>query len=379
MSEDTGAAAAAAEPIAAPEAHTEQVTPPNPIDSQGPQPTPPEPKAAEAKPEKPASIKDALAKADAELKANPKEPAKPKTEVKSEPKAETKEVKSDGPIRDQSGKFASKDPKAETQPEASPEGSKDTPWRESPKRFSDDARRDWEKAPDSVKAETHRAIREIEDGLKEYQKRWEPLKEYDRLAREEYGTTIKDALDRYTGLEKKLMSADPREKFSALQHLFDYADINMREFAAQLAGVTPEQSSVHFEGQLQALRGQLAEAQERLSRYERKEQDATMQTVEQFAEKHPRFDELSTTIAKFLENGFAENLDEAYAMADRLKPAAAQASPETPVIPATETAPPQPRAQKSIAGTPTPGSSPAQRKASPSIKEALQRAMAQAG
>lgn len=369
MSDEAGAAPAAAEQTSVSPAQPEQVTPPNPIESQGPQPEP----KADAKPEKAASIKDALAKADAKLKA---EPTKSKTEANPEPKADQKEVKSDGPVRDESGKFASKEPKAQ-QPAQAQEAkqTKETTFREAPQRFSPDAKAAWENSPEPVKAEIHRAVRELESGINEYKQKYEPIKQYDDLARQ-YGTTVKDALDRYTTLEREL-NGTPQEKFAALQKVFDYAGVNMREFAAQLAGQQPDQMGVHYEAQMRELRGENAELKERLSAYEQKEQDATMQSVEEFAGKHPRFDELSPTIAKFLETGFAENLDEAYVMADRLKPAAANVSPETPVIPAT--AAPQPREQKSIAGAPTPGSSPGQRKPSSSIKEALQRAAAAAG
>jgi hypothetical protein len=101
-----------------------------------------------------------------------------------------------------------------------------------------------------------------------------------------------------------------------------------------------------------------------------------MSTVDEFAAQNPRFDELSGKVAKLLESGLAENLQEAYAMADRLIPAAKQASAQAPVTPETPTAH---TPAKSITGSPSPGSSPSTRKASNSIKEALQRAMSQVG
>lgn len=381
MSDVDGAAPAAAEQVSAPAA--EPVSVPNPIESSGPQPDPkPEP---EAKPEKSASIRDALDKADAKLKAEPKEPAKkieakpeakaePKTDVKPEPKqAKAEPVESKGPERAPDGKFVSKEPaKAEPKVEA-----KEASFRDAPQRFSNDAKGEWEKAPESVKAEVHRMQRELESGINEYKQKWEPLKDYDTQAKQ-YNTTIKDALDRYTGLERGLTSQNPQEKFQALQQVFDYAGINMREFAAQLAGVQPDQASVHYEHQMQSLRNENAELKAQLSGYQEKEQAQITNSVEQFAQDpaHPRFDELSPTIAKFLEMGLATDLEDAYAMADRLKPAA---NAQAPVLENPAPVAPQPREQKSIAGTPTPGSSPGQRKPSSSIREALQRATALAG
>jgi hypothetical protein len=231
MSDEAGAAPAAAEQSPAPEA---QVQTPSPIESNGPRvDAKPEPKAepkAEAKDKPSSSISEALKKAEAKVKSDTEAKAKePEKDAKPEPKADaTPAPKADESNRGADGKFVSKEPKQEAQADT-----KDTPWRETPKRFSEDGKRDWEKAPDSVKAETHRAIRELESGIKEYKDRYEPLKPYDEIARQN-NTTVKDALDRYTSLEKQLTSGDPNDKWAALQKVFDYAGINVREFAAQI-------------------------------------------------------------------------------------------------------------------------------------------------
>lgn len=376
MSDVNGAAPAAAEQPSLP---IEPVQPPDPIESTGPQPDPkPEAKAeqkAEAKDKPSSSISEALKKAEAKVKADAeKAPAKDakaeKAPNKAEAKPEPKETKSDGPTRGEDGKFTSKEPKPETSAETKPTDA----WRETPKRFSEDGKREWDKAPDSVKAETHRAIRELENGINEYKQKYEPIKQYDDLARQN-NTTVKDALDRYTTLERELTSQNPQEKFSALQKVFDYAGINLREFAAQMAGQHPDQTAVQTEAQLQHLRNQVAELQHELSGYRSEKEQTLMKTVDEFAARQPRFDELSPKIAKLLESGLAENLDEAYAMADRLIPAATQAKSNVPVTPETPTAH---TPAKSVAGSPSLGSSPTTRKPSNSIKEALQRAMAQA-
>lgn len=377
MSDVNGAAPAAAEQPSLP--MEVPVQPPNPIESAGPQPDPkPEPKAEpkEVKTDKPSSsISEALKKAEAKVAAKENDKsakdAKAEKSDKAEPKvkAETKEVPKQD--RGEDGKFVSKDLK----PEVKPEAKVDTPWRETPKRFSEDGKRDWEKAPDSVKAETHRAIRELENGIKEYKDRYEPLKQFDELARQN-NTTIKDALDRYTQLEKQLSSDSPQDKWAALQKVFDYAGINVREFAAQIAGIRPDQVSVHAEQQMQQFRTRIAELEHEVSGYRSEKTQKLEQTVEEFAAQNPRFDELSSKVAKFLESGLAENLQEAYVMADRLIPAAKNASALTPVTPETPAAH---TPAKSVTGSPSPGSSPGGRKASNSIKEALQRAMSQVG
>lgn len=374
MSDMNGAAQAAAEQPSLP---MEPVQPPNPIESTGPQPEPKqEPKAepkAEPKDKPSSSISEALKKAEAKVKADAeKAPVKDakaeKAANKAEAKPEPKEVKSDGPTRGEDGKFTSKEPKQETNAEPKATDA----WRETPKRFSEDGKRDWEKAPDSVKAETHRAIRELENGINEYKQKYEPIKQYDELARQN-NTTVKDALDRYTMLERELTSQNPQEKFTALQKVFDYAGVNMREFVARMAGTNPDQNAVQVEHQLQQFRNRISELEHELSGYRTAKEQDLMKTVDEFAARQPRFEELAPKIAKLLESGFAENLDEAYAMADRLIPAAAKSAiPVTPETPAAHTP------AKSVAGSPSLGSSPTTRKPSNSIKEALQRAMAQA-
>ena len=196
MSDVNGAAPAAAEQASLP--MDTPVQPPAPIESTGPTPDPkPEPKA-EAKPEKAdkpsTSISEALKKAEAKVAAEKDtKPAKdaPKTEAK-DTKAEPKEVKTDGPVRGEDGKFAPKEPKAEAKADTT-----ETPWREAPKRFSEDGKRDWDKAPDSVKAEAHRAINEIEKGIKEYKERFEPLKHYDEMARRTGATFVPLVFETY--------------------------------------------------------------------------------------------------------------------------------------------------------------------------------------
>lgn len=368
MSDVNGAAPAAAEQASLPMDTPAQ--PPAPIESAGPQPdAKPEPKA-EAKPDKAdkpsSSISEALKKAEAKVAEKGAKPVKeaPKTEAKTA-KPEPKEAKPDAPVRGEDGKFAPKEPKPDAKVET------ETPWREAPKRFSEDGKRDWDKAPDSVKAEAHRAINEIEKGIREYKERFEPLKQYDDMARQN-NTTLKDAVDRYTTLEKQLTSESPQEKWEALQKVFDYAGINVREFAAQVAGVRPEQVSVHAEQQMQQFRTKIAELEHELSGYRSEKESSLMKTVDEFAAGNPRFDELAPKVAKLLESGLAENLQEAYAMADRLIPAARQAPAVT-----TEAAAHTPA--KSVAGSPSLGSTPGGRKTSNSIKEALQRAMSQVG
>jgi hypothetical protein len=112
---------------------------------------------------------------------------------------------------------------------------------------------------------------------------------------------------------------------------------------------------------------------------------AVRSSVEAFAAANPRFDELSNTIAELLQTGFAKDLPDAYAKAERLSPAApapaagqtAQAAPASaPVDVAAQT---RAKAALSITGSPASGSNPTTRKPAGSPREALAAAFAQVG
>ena len=69
------------------------------------------------------------------------------------------------------------------------------------------AAEDWAKVPESVKAETDRALREMENGFGKYKEnaeRWAELQEYERLAREHYNAPLKDVMGHYAKLDEAL-------------------------------------------------------------------------------------------------------------------------------------------------------------------------------
>ena len=53
-----------------------------------------------------------------------------------------------------------------------------------PDRFSKEAKDAWAATPDAVRKETERAFSELTKGLSEYQQRWEPVKQFDEMARQ---------------------------------------------------------------------------------------------------------------------------------------------------------------------------------------------------
>jgi hypothetical protein len=109
------------------------------------------------------------------------------------------------------------------------------------------------------------------------------------------------------------------------------------------------------------------------------------QEVTQFAQDHPRLDELAPQIGRLIETGMAATLPEAYEMAERLSPAPqlfTQAD-QTRDLPAAQTSMPEPAkpaGQKSISGAPASGEAPASRRSGPppSIRESLRLAAGRA-
>jgi hypothetical protein len=161
MSDVAGAAPAAAESTPAP-VDEQIVDVPNPVESVAPA----EPK----EPAKPPSIREALDKAEKTVQAKQEAKPKAKPEAKSEPKPAPKEAKAEQPR--ENGKFVAKDKPAEPADAtaAKPEAEAAPPAKstyEAPKRFSEDAKKVWDTAPDPVKAEVARMEREMTAGDRE--------------------------------------------------------------------------------------------------------------------------------------------------------------------------------------------------------------------
>jgi hypothetical protein len=360
-----------------------------------------EPVEQEAKPaDKPSeSIRDAVRKASDTLKAEPKEGEKPVEKAKpAEPKAEAKPVEKQTEAekpqqpRAEGGRFASPQP-AKADPPAP-----DSPHREPPARFHAEARAAWETAPEPVRAETHRAIRELEQGIQRYKadaEEYEQIREYRDMAKQ-YNTTVKNALDNYVGLEKLLHQNPIAGLEKVLSNLNlktgDGRALTLRDVAAHVLGQKPDELAARQDSTIQELRSKLETLEQKLGGVSKNIEQQTLYSVQSEvdafrAEKgRERFDELEADITFFLKSGkvpahlpLKDRLSEAYTLAERLNPAAANAA-TPPARQAAEPAQLNPAGSKSIAGAPATGSDPdaATKRPSSSIKEALKRASARA-
>lgn len=372
---------------------------------------------------KPISTRDALKKAAEKVNAEPAKDSKQAAEKAAPLK--------DGPARAEDGKFASKDPvKADeardtkaapaadaakpiadvkTAPDAKPasEPVKDAAVVDKgtikpplpsytasapPSRFSPDAKEAWAAAPEPVRAEVARMEKELTAGFEKHRAAAErdgSIAEFHDLAAKG-GTTVKEALSKYVGMENQLR-ADP---LKGLEIICQNAGLSLREVAAHIMGQTPEQQASQSDTTMRELRAEIAELKKSVGgvtqTFEQQRTQTTQENVTKFAADHPRFEELSDDIAFFLKSGRTKDLAEAYGLAERLNPAPVKAIAEVPapastaavaeVIKATPDLSVQTeRGSKSIAGAPTAGSNPVRKQPSTSIKEALRRAAAAAG
>jgi hypothetical protein len=289
----------------------------------------------------------------------------------------------EGPARGPDGKFIAKDAAdagAEPEPapavaapeaavEAAPAVAAPEPI-ETPAWLADPAAKAaWTNVPAPVQAQVSRRIGELENGLTQYRQRYEPLAQFDDMARQS-GTDLASALASYTGIEQALRS-DP---IGGLNSICQNLGLDLRQVAAHVMGQPFDQNQ-----QTQAMQQEISRLRQVEQQFhsfqtaaQTKAEQEAQKTVEKFAADHPRFNELTREIGWALKNGLAEGLEDAYQYAERLKPA-----PMPPLAQTQGSAKAQTRkADISIHGAP--GSAPVKPK-SRNADEAIDRAFDQVG
>lgn len=274
--------------------------------------------------------------------------------------------------RDESGRFVAKPaepvipsveakPQPETKPEVKPEAN------DAPARFSPDAKAAWESAPPAVKAEVTRAIREMETGIQQYRETVEPLKPYIDMAGD--ARSLRTAIERYHGLEQ-VFAQDQRQGFEAVAKNLgkDFASV-AKEYLGLPADWKPEGAQA-VDPNVAALKSEVEALRQQL---EYQQNTSILDEVQKFEAQNPRFKELADDIAHMLRTGFAEDLADAYAKAERLKPAQTAAQPQP--TPEAQTQ----KALLSVQGAPASGSNPANRQRSATTHDAVARAFSQVG
>ncbi|MBB6304041.1 hypothetical protein [Rhizobium leucaenae] len=276
-------------------------------------------------------------------------------------------------------------PAVETKPTPVTDPAKQTNFAEAPARFSPDAKSAWAAAPEQVRAEVTRALKELETGIEQHRQNFEPYREFDKQIKAN-GQTFKEVFDHYTGIEQ-LLAQNP---LGGLDRICQNLGLSLRQVAAHVMGQAPDQANNQQEATIRELRNEIASLKSGLSgvstSIQSQKESAALAHVQQFAGDKPRFEELANDIRFFLESGridanlpLEQKLAEAYALAERLNPAPVQT--QTPPAAATADAA-QTRTNKgqlSTTGAPSSGSNPANRKQPASSREALDRAFASVG
>ena len=244
---------------------------------------------------------------------------------------------------------------------------------DAPTRFSADAKAAWTATPDPVKAEINRAVSEMEKGLQDYQTRYAPLKPYEDMAKQ-YGTTIEAALQNYTNMET-MFQTDPKAGFAKI---CEYIGKTPQQFIAELSGqqAAPQLQQDQTISELRQTIARLEQQVSGVSTSIQSQNEAAVEAqIQVWAADKPRFTELRETMSQLAQSGMANDLDEAYAMAERLKPAPAPAI----VAPKPDLKAQTQKGSLSTTGAPVSGSNPAFRKPASSPAEAVDRAFAQIG
>lgn len=257
-----------------------------------------------------------------------------------------------------------------------------TPAFEPPSRFSADAKAAWASAPEPIKAEVNRAIKELEGGLQQYQRDFEPYKDFDRQLKAN-GQTFKEVFDHYTGMER-LLEESP---LKGLDQICRNMGLSLEQVAKHVMGQPVEQQTQQRDAYVNELKAEIADLKKQVggvtTTIRSQQEKALLDTVESFASDpaHSRFEELANDIMFFINSGRTQDLKEAYQLAERLNPAPATAmAPQIAAPAAQQTDPSHTRkGQLSPSGVPDPGSNPALRKPPASAREALDRAFAATG
>jgi hypothetical protein len=321
---------------------------------------------------------------------------KPKINLKKRPSEQDASTLENPPQPRDRGRFARREETADGKPtniNSSPEqdGNKpgptlpDTaPFREPPARMSDKAKSEWHATPESVRGDIHRVQNEFVKAYQHYKgthEAFQPIRRFHDMA-QQHGTTLEQALTNYTSMEEKLRS----DVVSGLDVIVNNlnlkapngARIGLRDIAYHVLSQSPDQLKQLQMGnaqqaqtsQIGALHQEVRGLKEQLHAMHSQQQFTyTRSQVDQFADSHPRFDELGTQIEQELKLGF--DLETAYRRAELLRPAntAAQTRPTAPQTRAP--------ADRSISGSPgggANGSSPRPGKPS-SRREAIANAI----
>lgn len=297
-------------------------------------------------PKKPESVRDSL---EAESKAITDAESKKQDDKAEETKADkgNKEIKAKEPVKvdPKADKSAAPEQDADAtaqtkdQPQERKSEVRDRP--EPPARFLPKAKEVWRNVPQAVQSEVARMVKDHEQEVSQYREAHqfrEELREYEELGKQ-HGVSVKQALDNYVGIERKFAEA-PSEGFKQLLGNLKMPPQQAISHILQAYGVSPQALAQHMSQQPEQYAPRAPHVPQpqqpledpRVNQLQQQLMDiqvqiAHQQLVEPFAREHPRYAELESDIAFFLQSGkipanmsAAEKLAAAYDMAERINP-----------------------------------------------------------
>ena len=219
----------------------------------------------------------------------------------------------------------------------------DAPYREPLRRMSEHAKAEWANTPEHVRGAVHKLAQEFAQGYQRHKAdidAFAPVKRFHEMATQQ-GTTLEKALHNYVSMEQKLREdvvggLDVIVRNLNLQDPETGRRLDVRDVAYHILNMSPDQHRLVQQQNVQTaannqigqLHQEIAGLKSTLQQMHTAQQfTQTRGAVDQFADTHPRFEELGDLIEAEIKLGFT--LDEAYQRADLLRPSTHAAQTRT--------------------------------------------------
>lgn len=276
------------------------------------------------------------------------------------------------------------------------------PAKPAPSRLSKEAQAVWTQVPEVARNEIERAFTELQSGIEKYKSAYEPIRQFDDMARQS-GTTLDQALKSYVGIEQLLR----KDLLAGMREVCKNVGVDPAKVGAALAGQPGQQPAqggdsievTQLKQQLENATREIEGLKQQFTGFSQSAEDRAIRAeVDEFKKGKAYFEELAPTMQQLLAGTHpqyaAKDLASAYDMAVRLNPEIAarieaekaatatpgaqpaQAQPQTKPAPGAQ---PAAKAKLSITGSPSSGSDPAQRKPAGSTRDALANAFQSVG
>lgn len=301
------------------------------------------------------------------------QPSKPAPAPAAEPEKPTFTAK-----RADDGKFTSDKPKAPPPVPATPAAPADD---DAPARFTADGKAAWKDAPEPVRNEVRRAIRELETGLEKHRAEAAHMEGLDDLktAAQAMGLTPNAAI-------KQLFQANQilsQDLVGGLDFIARKHGRSFHAIASEVLGRDADQNLVAAEHAIAERDTIIGRLQNEVQQFRAERQKADTQTLSErinaFKASNPHMERLAPVMGRLIASGVASDLEDAYQFAANL--AGINTAPPPPAVasaPTRDIAAQTRRGSASISGAPSAGSDPRFTPAS-SVREAAERAMRQTG